>query len=779
MSTKQHEEDDFTLGLDVLVSNFGKRCRFATPLPVHLRSELRSAGYVDVLPSHASPSRSTASEGDRAQQRQHEERLAAQANEAVAHDECVASVPHVNEWLQRVRNARAQGEAVLADVEALSGRLNSLCEISRAVKAQSDHLSANASSLMVRKAKLEHVQEALQHHIRKFTKVEDLVREAEHPLLSAASARFPLLLQEMEDIMGFLTENHNLKSAKPYAAKLALAQQRALVCLREAVCATFQQAQSTVASSSEYTAVFRTPTNIPLIASSVTNSSGVAPSRSAVSQVISSEGAEAGGEADKLRALLATLNDSFTTHLDGAPASQRRLVEARCVSVEEDVHLSDILASYRDCRTHLLFPILRDWLESAASSQDSVAGSLGGYATLVCSFLADAMVEEQSLYDTIWLRDDICRSWDALARDIGEELYHCFRARLLQTDDLEDLSEVVRALQQSTQLHASATAASSEYATLVKRMVQDTQERIVFRVSVYLRSVIGSRRIGADEPRMILQRLLPKKRTNEDGSDAVVVVADTDNTAVSAGGPDDVVDGGLTTLTAQHHPSLEACFKFLNMLYPAVERPVFSVFADECIHMTLTFLSKLVKSIQQQSHVATIAPLIGSLYHLHHLLLLRETVTRYDVNLSTESKRLDLTQLVQRKMEIIQSSRESRKDIESDMKHVCEDIINSLVKDIVRTVKGLTASQQSPVDEAYRLVQEADQLMARFIPSGSTRSVLIRPIQARVDEELSKHPNNTTSGTPMSPLGGAPVAAYVGSTAVSAADETTAAAATS
>jgi conserved oligomeric Golgi complex subunit 3 len=773
MAAKQHEEDDFTLGLDVLVSNFGKRCRFATPLPVHLRSELRSAGYIDVLPSHASPSRSTSSEGDRAQQRQHEERLAAQANEAVAHDECVASVPHVNEWLQRVRSARAQGEAVLADVEALSGRLNSLCEISRAVKAQSDHLSANASSLMVRKAKLEHVQEALQHHIRKFTKVEDLVREAEHPLLSAASARFPLLLQEMEDIMGFLTENHSLKSAKPYAAKLALAQQRALVCLREAVCVTFQQAQSTVASSSEYTAVFRTASNIPLIASSVTNSSGVAPSRNTVSQVISSEGAEAGGEADKLRALLATLNDSFTKHLDGAPASQRRLVEARCVSVEEDVHLSDILASYRECRTHLLFPILRDWLESAASSQ---AGNLGGYATIVCSFLADAMVEEQSLYDTIWLREDICRSWDALARDIGEELYHCFRARLLQTDDLEDLSDVVRALHESTQLHASATAASSEYATLVKRMVQDTQERIVFRVSVYLRSVIASRRIGADEPRTILQSLLPKKRNSD-----AVVVADTDNTAVSAGGLDDFVeDDCLATPIAQHHPSLEACFKFLNMLYPAVERPVFSVFADECIHMTLTFLSKLVKSIQQQSHVATIAPLIGSLYHLHHLLLLRETVTRYDVNLSTESKRLDLTQLVQRKMEIIQSSRESRKDIESDMKQVCEDIINSLVKDIVRTFKAMTESQPSPVDEAYRLVQEADQLMARFIPSGTTRSVLIRPIQARVDEELSKHSNNnnnnTPSGTPMSPPVGAPMAADLGSTAASAADETTAAA---
>ncbi|CUG06183.1 Hypothetical protein, putative [Bodo saltans] len=736
MTTRQHEEDDFTLGLDVLVSNFGKRCRFATPLPVHLRAELRSAGYVDVLPhaSHSSPSRSTTNEGDRAQQRQREEQLTTQASEAVAHDECVASVPHVNEWLHRVRHARAQGEAVLADVEALSGRLHSLCEISRAVKAQSDHLSANASTLMVRKAKLEHVQEALQHHIRKFTKVEDLVREAEHPLLSAASARFSLLLQEMEDIMGFLTENHSLKSAKPYAAKLALAQQRALVCLREAVCVTFQQAQAAVASSSEYTAVFRTPANIPLIAttSSHTNGQPLSTTRSTVSQVISSDGAEPGGEADKLRALLATINDSFTKHLDGAPASQRRLVEARCVSVEEDVHLSDILASYRECRTQLLFPILRDWLESAAASQNGAVVNLGSYAAIVCSFLADAILEEQSLYDTIWLREDICRSWDALAREIGEELYHCFRARLLQTDDLEDLSEVVRALQQCSQLHASAAAASPEFAMLVKRMVQDTQERIVFRVSVYLRSVIASRRVGADEPRTILQSLLPKKNATEELAPEMA---------------EDIIEaeGGLP----DHHPGLEACFRFLNMLYPAVERPVFGVFADECIHVTLTFLSKLVKSIQQQSHVTPIASLLGSLYHLRHLLLLRETVTRYEVNLSTESKNLDLTLLVQRKMEIVQSSREARKDIESDMKNVCEDIINAFVKDIVKTIR--MGSALPPIDEAFRLVEDADRLMARFITSSSTRGVLLRPIQARVEEELSTHPNNTPSSTPMSP----------------------------
>lgn len=740
------DEDDFTIGLDLFVSTFGKRCRFATPLPTHLRAELRNSGYVDALPTvpHGSPFRAHSAEGDRVQQRQREEQAASQANEAIAHEECVASVPNVNEWLARVRQARAQGEAVLADVQALSGRLHSLCEISRAVKAQSDHLSANASSLMVRKAKLEHVQEALQQHIRKFTKVEDLVREAEHPLLSAASARFPLLLQEMEDIMGFLTENHSLRSAKPYAAKLALAQQRALVCLREAVCVTFQQAQASVASSAEYTAVFRNPANIPLL-SSTTHPSGQGQlpaggnaARGTVSQVISTEGADAGGEADKLRALLATLNDTFTKHLDGAPASQRRLVEARCVGVEEDVHLSDILASYRDCRTQLLFPILRDWLD-AASLANPAPGSqskipLGAYATVVCSFLADVILEEHALYDTIWLREDVSKLWDSLARELGEELYHCFRARLLQTDDLEDLSNVVSALHESAHLHPAAASTSQEYTTLVRRMIQDTQERIVFRVSVHLRTVISNRRVAADEPRAILQVLLPKKRVTSLSSDPSLEDAPATPTTE---------DGTVIP----HHPSLEACFAFLNLLYPAVERPVFGVFADECIHMTLTFLSKLVKSIQQLSAVASIAPLLGSLYHLRHLLLLREAVARFEVTLSSESKNLDLSQLVQRKMEIVQYSREARKDIESDMKAVCENIINALVKDIVRSAKA--SKELSPLEEAYRLVHEADVLMERFITSSSTRSVLIRPIQARVEDELSGLGEAAAAPTPV------------------------------
>jgi conserved oligomeric Golgi complex subunit 3 len=674
------------------------------------------------LSSHASPMR-PAGEAERQQRQQQDDaKLAFHANQVVAHEECISAVPNVSDWLSRVRKARSQGEAILGDVDALSSRLQSLCEISRAVKAQSDHLSANASTLMVRKAKLEHVQEALQQHIRRFTKVEDLVREAEHPLLSATSARFPLLLQEMEDTMLFLTENHNLKSAKPYAAKLALAQQRALVCLRDAVCTTFHSAQGAVVSSADYTAAFRSPTNIPLIATSSSLTAGGAAGgtlrNATVSQVISSAGAETGGEAEKLRALLATLNDAFTKHLDGAPASQRRLVETRCVGVEEDVHLSDILAAYRDARTQLLFPILHDWLDAAASGGE--CNTLASFATTVCSFLSDVFVEEQSLYDTVWLREDICHAWEALARDIGEELYHCFRARLLQTDRLDELSFGVESLQQTVSMHH--TSPSAEYAALIKKMIQDTQERIVFRVSVHLRSVIASRRVSSDEARAILKSLLPQTLSMVPDEEANV-----DKESVPL------------------HPSLQECMSFLNMLYPAVERTVFGVFADECIHMTLNFFGKLVKQMQQQSQISPNAPLLGSLYHLLHLLMLRETVTRYEVNLKSESKNVDLTFLVQRKMEIVQSSREARKDIETDMKFVCEDIMNTLVKNIV----AAAAPGAAPMEEATRLLYEADMLVSRFIESGSTRSVLMRPIQARVEAALQERIAQLQQGDPL------------------------------
>lgn len=715
----------FLQNLDVMVSTFGKRYRFATPMPAHLRSE-PGGSPISIVESHASY---TTARGPRApdEDKRREKTLAAELSAHAARESCRASVPQVAEWLRKVRYARGEGTTVLSELVVLSDRLQSLCDIAKAVKDQSDHLSANASTLMVRKAKLEHVQEALQANIRKFTKVEDLVREAEHPMLSAASARFPLLLEEMEDTMHFLSEQVQLKSAKAYAAKLALAQQRALLCLRDAVSSSFFNAQAELCSSAAYSAAFRDKANIPLAPLSLSASvnTGVrAAAAPAIALVLTAEGdgsaLSEGNECDTLRALLASLNDTFISRLDGAAASQRRLVEARCVAFEEDVHLVDIMASYREARGRVLFPLLRDWLASAEKNLIAEVGSdaallLSRFAKVVCSFLRDALIEEKVLFEWMWLREDICASWETFAQELGDELYHAFRAQLLQTDTLESLAFGVAALKEAT-TDQEGQDVSQQYVTLVKRMLQDTQERMVFRVSVYLRSVIGGRRIGAGYAASVVKSLLTScLEVLTNGSSPPQLVS---------------VDGGL-----------ENCIHLLKTLYPAVERNVFSVFADEAIHMTLVHLSRLAKlmSAEPVSPLAggpVDAKLLSDLYHLRHLLLLRETITQFDVSLASEEKSLDLSSLVQRKIEILQSSREAKKNIEEDMKASCESVIQRFSAQCTNGVLAAAPTRAEFAQHVDQALRQVELVMSCFIESASTRAVLLRPIQALVTQEL-------------------------------------------
>lgn len=729
-------DEEISQSLDLLVSNFGKRCRFFTPVPSHLRSESHFdvAHGPAVMTSTTSPL--TRKSTDEARQRANIDEL----HVALARQECQNAVPNLGEWLRRVRHAKSEGQATLVDVKSLSDRLQSLCDVARAVKEQSDHLSSNASSLMVRKARLEQVQETLQQNIRKFTKVEDLVREAEHPLLSAVSARFPVLLEDMEETMQFLSENQNLKSAKPYASRLALAQQRALICLRDAVCNSFHEAANAICASPTFAAAFRDKSNIPLTTPVVMVSQQQTAVASSAPIAVCADGINS-DEANTLKALLATLNDNFTKLQDTVAASLRRLVEARCSPIEEDIHLNDIIASYREARQRVLYPVLRDWL--AASEGSSAAGSgdvqqlpLPRFSSTICSFLMDTLEEERFLFETMWLRDDICRTWETFANDIGEELYHSFRSRLLQTDSLEELAGAIHIFEQSKQEASGANRlCTNEYIPLLKKMIQDTQERIVFRTSVYIRTVIGSRKVGANEARDIMQSVM-----------ALLQQTGAEQSSVEVGGSTAPVEHSLV------HPSLKNCFYLLNTLYPAVERNVFGVFAEECIHLTLALLAKIEKNIAEVRLpapppsgvvLASSPKLISRLFHLLHLLLLRETITGFEVNFLSIERDLDLSLLVQRKLEILQSSRESKKDIESEMKRCCEEIIDGVVQEI-----AVVARRERRVAAVEAAMAAHETLLSHFIVSATTRNVLLRPIQAKVRDITAEVAELTVAAPP-------------------------------
>ncbi|PWU91343.1 hypothetical protein C3747_342g16 [Trypanosoma cruzi] len=167
----------------------------------------------------------------------------------IAKAESESRVEGLQRWLERAAEGRRMGEQCLSVFNDLSSCLDSMCDVTAAVQEQSNLLSSNASALMVRKTKLEMVQEELERMIKHFTRIEVLTREAENPVLSANSTRYPSMLQEMEEEMQFLSRNPNFLSSKVYATRLALSQQRAFQCLKDAIVESVRSAQSVTVGS--------------------------------------------------------------------------------------------------------------------------------------------------------------------------------------------------------------------------------------------------------------------------------------------------------------------------------------------------------------------------------------------------------------------------------------------------------------------------------------------------------------------------------------------------
>lgn len=750
--------------IDVALANFSKRCRFVTPIPDHLREEVDATSSRMMLLSSTgasdlhSPKRGFVGEPPSSmtshvvKQLPWAEKLAQQR----ARDDSRDAVPQLERWLQSISHTKEVGEHSLKEAKFLSTQLQSMNDVTVAVRQQNDVLSANASTLIVRKTRLEAVQQTLQKNIRNFTRVEDLAREVSHPMLSALTARFPVLLEDMEETMQFLSNHHYMKSAASYASNLAMAQQRALLCLRDFIGQAFTAATNVVGNHALYGASFYEKKNVPLF---VANSHSNGSQQSAAGRSSGSpEEEEAVEEFSILRfvPLLATLNDVFLAELDNT-ASLRRLAETRCLSLEDDVHLGDILATYREIRLQLLAPLIRDWLQmydttltrkaAAARAEEQQqqqepaqtsppSGSLREVSQCIATLLQGVLKEERTMYERLWLREDVVATFDTLfAKDLSEEFYHHFRSRLIRCDRLDELSLTIDAFQTLLR-EDNLGQAGTQYETVLKKMLQDTQERVVFRTSVFLRTNIAGRKFTVADATLLLDSAQNGKQHSEEEHSAV-----EDHSGAIAS----------SHRVVPLHPCLVECLGFLDMLYGAVDRNVFNVFAEECVHMTLVQLAKLASVVaQQRSERYPLAPLHARLVHLAHLLALREGIVHYDANLSVVEKSLDLSQLAQRRLEILQSSREAKKDIETDLRRACEEVIDTTSREAIDAVKRLLlvssrgggedgAQQQHPPSVQELLnsqIRGVEVLLTMFVENAGTRNVLLRPIRANVEAAL-------------------------------------------
>ena len=147
---------------------------------------------------------------------------------------------------------------------------------------------------------------------------------------------------------------------------------------------------------------------------------------------------------------------------------------------------------------------------------------------------------------------------------------------------------------------------------VIHKMIQDTQERLIFRASMYIKDVVSMFRYTYGD-------LLPYLR-----------LAGTRSTALEKD---------------QHFPTLTNTLQLLAILHQSVEKGVFEGLAQEAIGICTQLLvrcSEMIVGHKGKDRVE-FAQLESHLFLIRHLLALREHITPYDISFVYMEKWVDFT----------------------------------------------------------------------------------------------------------------------------------------
>lgn len=678
-------------------------------------------------------------------------------------------VPDLLQWQTRVQNGATQAENCYQVLEHVRRNIAAMQQVTQSVQEQSDHLSHNASAMMVRKAKLELVRDALEQNLAHFTHIDDLCREAGNPFLKAGTPRFSTLLQDIASEMEFLSTNTQYKSAKPYAVRLAVAQQMVNATLKEAVRQSFKTIEEQTEASPAFVAathVLKEPANP---ASDGGAAAPVSTEDSAPSPVPELRRHDvAGSFAD----FLAAVNDAFVAAGNNF-TSLRRMTELRqggfgytgaeafgeemltaSGGIEADAGMKQVLDSYRDARVAVVVPLLRYWLTlwyyldvqdtssealshiEASQAQQRKLGSddckrlsgVAGAHTLpqlaehICGLLQRSLAAESEVLNRMWLRDDIATYLlPKLVSSIAEEVYYTFRSRLLCVDDVGELSRTVESIQRVSLRQDAGVQDSQVVADLWLRMIQDTQERLVFRTSVYLRQTVA--------------RCTP---TREVATVYLRCGADAYNAAAAS--PKN--DGPAATEAARTRmfflPGVVHALQLLHWLYPTLEFSVFSVFAEEAVHHSLDLVRQLVKFMRQIDSSDALRDTKAYLCQLSHLQHLESELSHVDANITVVERHLSFAGLRESRLELEQSSRESKKEVQVDLLKCSEQLTTAMLGYVTQPLSGAAKKGET---ERRKLVAEmkgraagVERMIAFYIEHHETLIDLVSIIRERTAE---------------------------------------------
>ncbi|XP_026886252.2 conserved oligomeric Golgi complex subunit 3 isoform X1 [Electrophorus electricus] len=498
-----------------------------------------------------------------------------------------------------------QCDAILTDVNAALEHLDSLQKQYLFVSTKTGTLHAACEQLLKEQSELVDLAESIEQKLSYFNELEAINTKLNSPTFSVNNEGFIPMLSKLDDCIEYVSSHPNFKDYPVYLAKFRQCLCKAVLLMKTHTVNTLQNLTSQLTKRDQM---------------------GVANADNAFTLYY----VRFRAAAPKLK----TLIEQVEQRSEKIPEYQQLL---------EDIH-----QCYLEQRQLLLTPCISSTIADLTGrrSRDHCALVRSG-----CAFMVHVCQDEHQLYNEFFSR--ATTKLDELLEKLCVSLYDVLRPLIIHVVHLETLSELCGILKtEMLEDHVQNNVAQlGAFEAVVKQMLEDVQERLVYRTHIYIQTDISGYNpapgdLAYPEKLEMMEKIAQSLRDEqtrlacpESFSDVQLEDGDSRKLSPPGGVESSRVQTSVSPadLHGMWYPTVRRTLVCLSKLYRCIDRAVFQGLSQEALSACIQSLLKASDVILKNK-----SSIDSQLFLIKHLLILREQIAPFHTDFAIKEISLDL-----------------------------------------------------------------------------------------------------------------------------------------
>jgi len=604
------------------------------------------------------------------------------------------------QMLDTLENEKEYAKNILEAVDSALVALNHLNQEYVSVRQKTCALHNACETLLHEQTRLTDNAEAIHEKLSYFQELDSIKSRLKNPNLEVNSEQFLALLAKLDSCIEYMSKNSQFKDSAQFLIKFNNCLTQVLGQIKTHVMRTLE--------SSTNNLLAKRPTNQKTYS-------------------------EKGGTLS---------DDAFTLYYGRFRANAPKikalvsLIEQRSTKAEPyEQALNDIYTCYCHQREQLIGPGVYSSFNDLKDGRD-----VCGLVRASCAFMLQVSQDEYQLFRHFF--NNTTPILDDMLQRLCQGLYDLLRPYIISIYHLETLSELcsILKLEMLDDHILSNQNELKAFEIIVKQMLEDVQERLVYRTNIYIKTdILGFAPSSGDlayPDKLIMMEDIAKSLSQSKSETANGEGANDEEKMVEvslnpADGPRSRGPTSPADLHGMWYPTVRRVLVCLSKLYRCIDRGIFQGLSQEALTNCIESLTVASDKILTQK-----TEIDGQLFLVKHLLILREQIAPFHTDFSIRETKVDFEKTKTAVNKLMHADNLSRLFQVSNQNALLEFILDGSPE-----IKEYFVDSKKGVDKKLKTACENFILSQTKFLTGSIQDFIVR---ANAIVELNKKDPNQT-----------------------------------